>query len=221
MEVVDSKRNAVLTTPQSIYKPSERMSDEPPSKISTARTALSNSSGEWKEAKNMKDHDPTTLRKFFEGITKIMGGISTLGVGFTFNFILNDLHSPPPHARFDADQVRFFLAMSWFLFIVGLTVSSFVTLLLNFWGNDLVKYWNKHRAWDFASFAMSMLLATTLVAPFVFVCLVIIAYQKEVGIAGISLVGIVWCVSLIAAIVRLRIDLEDTKNAIMRSVWTE
>ncbi len=191
-------------------------SGELPSKISTIPAVLSNAPAEANAVENMGEHDPLIVRNFFDGVTKIMGGISTLGAGFTFNFILNDVH-PPTNAMYDANQVHLFLAMSWFLFIVALTVSSFVTLLLNFWGNDLVKYWNQHRGWAFASFAVSMMLVSALVAPFMFVCLVIIAYQKAVGIAGVGLAGIVWCVSFFTAIVRLRIDLEDTRKVKQRA----
>ena len=179
-------------------------------KITTTPTLLNNPS-DTLHAIEALEHDPIIVRTFFEGITKIMGGISTLGAGFTFSFILNDVH-PPTNAMFDADQVHFFLAMSWFLFIVSLTVSSVVTLLLNFWGDDLVKYWNQHEGWAFASFGASIVLASALVAPFLFVCLVIIAFEQSIGIAGISLAGIVWCVTFFSALVRLRIDLEDTKK---------
>lgn len=191
-------------------------SDEQSSKVTDARALLNNPSDALHTIENIAEHDPIIVRTFFEGITKIMGGISTLGAGFTFSFILNDVH-PPSNAIFDADQVRFFLAISWFLFIVSLTVSSLVTLLLNFWGNDLVKYWNQHNGWALASCGASVLLGSALIAPFVFVCLVIMAFEESIGIAGIALAGIMWCVSFFAAIVRLRIDLADTKKVMRRS----
>lgn len=61
-------------------------------------------------------HDPQIVRTFFDGLTRIVVAISTLGAGFTFSFILSDVNPPSIISPFNAVQVRFFLAMSWFLF---------------------------------------------------------------------------------------------------------
>lgn len=142
--------------------------------------------------------------------------ISTLGAGFTFGFILNDV-KPPAGSMFDAEQVRFFLAMSWFLFILALAFGSLVTLALNFWADQVVCHWNENRGFPIASFMVSVVLVSVIVAPFVFVCLVIMTYEKSIGIAGVTLVAIVWCGSFVSAILRLRIDFDDIKKAISRS----
>ena len=77
----------------------------------------------------------------------------------------------------------------------------------------MVKHWNQHWGWPIIGLGMSVLLASSLVAPFMFVCLAVMAYKKSVGIVALSLAGAVWCGSIFSAIIWLRLDLEDTKKA--------
>jgi hypothetical protein len=174
----------------------------------TGTTSANDASGP--NAVENRKHDPQIVKTFFEGLTKIVVAISTLGSGFTFSFILNGVH-PPSNSYFEASTVHLFLAISWFLFILALTLSSLATLLLNFWGDDVVKQWNQHRGWPVTGCLMGILLVSTIITPFMFVSLVIMAYQKPVGIAALCLVGCVYTGSLVASILRLRIDLDDTK----------
>jgi hypothetical protein len=157
------------------------------------------------------------VRTFFQGLFKIVVAVSTLGASFTFTFILTDIRSPN-HPHFDGDQLVTFLAMSWLLFIVALIFACLFTLLLNFWGDKAMTEFYTESKWHFAGFGMSVVLLTALVGAFIYICLVITAYQLRIGIAGICFAGVVWIMCLATAIFRLVIYLSHIRKGGRSSV---
>jgi hypothetical protein len=62
--------------------------------------------------------------KFFEGFFPSVIAISTLGASITFTVIVSSL--PEPKQTFAEETVRTFLAIAWLLFILGLTLGTFL-----------------------------------------------------------------------------------------------
>src|SRR5437762_6912267 len=119
-----------------------------PSILATNTTLSSEFSVDSSRVQNQSFRDPKVLRIFYDGFAKIVIAISTLGVGFTFSFILTDVY--PPNATLRPDQIRFFMTMTWLLFLVALAFAIHVQLLVNFFGNYVVQNWKQHRGWPVA-----------------------------------------------------------------------
>ncbi len=151
------------------------------------------------------------VRTFFQGLFKIVVAVSTLGASFTFSLILTDIRSPS-HPIFGVDQLIFFLALSWLLFIIALTMACVFTLLLNFWGDKAIEGFYTESKWHWAGFVMCVSLFSLLVGAFVYVCLVITAYQERIGITSLCFVGGVWILGITIAIVRLVVYLRHIRK---------
>jgi hypothetical protein len=150
--------------------------------------------------------NPEKVRSFFRGLFKIMFGISTLGTTFTYSFILGDIQTPVD-GLFSDDDVRFFIAMSWFLFMSSLTFACFSSLILNFWGDEAVAEFRQKRRWHFGAFVMSVILVSTLIGAIVFLDLVVMAYELRIGIAGLIGAGCVSISAVVMAMIVLRVHL--------------
>jgi hypothetical protein len=71
--------------------------------------------------------------EWYDKLCQAVGGIATLGAGFTFTVIVSELAPPDPddEAQGKKDHVRFCLALSWVLFVISLAFASFAGLLFN------------------------------------------------------------------------------------------
>lgn len=70
---------------------------------------------------------------WYDKLCQAVGGIATLGAGFTFTVIVTQLAEPDPdHPNgTKAKHVRFCLALSWVLFVLSLACASFAALIFN------------------------------------------------------------------------------------------
>lgn len=133
--------------------------------------------------------------------------LGTLGTSITFTFVLQNPQSPPSDgARFDANAVQFFLALSWLLFLLALATASLGSTLLTFfkkhWVNDWDGLHGRRSQLSVQLYAVSIsgLMGALLIAAFILMCLVVVAYQPTIGWLSLgftSLFGVVVLVSIL------------------------
>lgn len=150
-------------------------------------------------------------RVFFQGFLKIMIAIATLGFSVTFSFILTDIH-PPKSSCFANDQLVFFLAMSWLLYTVTFAFACLVSLFLNLWEYKAMAEIYTESKWYWAGFGVTVLLCMSLEGAFMFISLVIMAYEFYIGIIGVCLAGGMWILCLVIGIFRLIVYLRYIKR---------
>lgn len=70
---------------------------------------------------------------WYDKLCQAVGGIATLGAGFTFTVIVTQLAEPDPNHPNGSKvkHVRFCLALSWVLFVLSLACASFAALVFN------------------------------------------------------------------------------------------
>lgn len=161
--------------------------------------------------RRVKENDPKSVLIFYDGVVKIIVAISSLFITFTFSYILTD-PIQPTNPIFTVDRIRFFLALSWLLYLIAFTLGLMVKFAINVWGDHLIEHWKENRGWPLAVFVMSTLLTSSMAAPFTVLCLVIIAYEKSIGVTGLSLNTVTWVNSIIFFAIRLKMAWRDIKS---------
>lgn len=132
--------------------------------------------------------------------------IATLGAGFVFSTILSDI--PEPVSVFSLARIRFFLAVSLLLFMWALALACIIPLILLFVGRELDEIWRKDTKLTVGSFVMCIIILSMLITAFIFIGLVIMAYEFWVGIVGIGSAGFVWTMSIILGMIELYRELK-------------
>jgi len=137
----------------------------------------------------MSQHTGASVSTFFNGLFTTMIGIATLGASITFSYVLSNNTSAPSskHPTFHQGQIQEFLAISWLLFLLALAFASLGSTLLTFFKNHWIADWDgmngKTSQWSVQMYAViaSGLLGSLIVAAFVLLCLVVVAYTSVVG----------------------------------------
>ncbi|KAK6368485.1 hypothetical protein LTR64_006639 [Lithohypha guttulata] len=151
---------------------------------------------ELQKIKPMTKHAGKSVTTFFTGLFQTIIAISTLGTSVTFSFILSantDLSNPA--AYYSQAQVQTFLAISWLLFLLALAFASLGSTLLTFfrahWERDWDGQHGKHSQFEVQAYAVliSGLVGGLVVAAFIFLCLVVVAYSPVVGWIALSFTG--------------------------------
>ncbi|KAL9617869.1 MAG: hypothetical protein Q9160_007357 [Pyrenula sp. 1 TL-2023] len=126
----------------------------------------------------------------------------------------SDNATPPPApnpARFTANQVSQFLAISWLLFILSLALSSIFTTVLQFFHDDAVKWWSKggphKRVMLWYATLLSTLLTSLLLGAFIFLCLVVTALHPTIGWTALAFTCFLGLVSLLSIALRTPLGL--------------
>lgn len=164
--------------------------DEPPSyccvKSSSARCRLT-----LEACKARRNEEAERIIKFFDALFTFVIGTAALGAGFTFPTILAKL-DPAPTGKFH-DSVQRFLAISWLLFILALASAGFFASIIGF-GKDFAKYnWqfgtdhlDKHNKLRWFGALASGIPVMLLIAAFMFLSFVVVAYDERVGWAAVG-----------------------------------
>jgi hypothetical protein len=156
------------------------MSHSPEQQPSTSST-----SGGDGQTPNQKGRDPPLTEEWFKGFFKTVGGISTLGAGFTFGAIFTDLELKNPPPNFNPESVRERLEICWLLFVIALALSGgFASYMVLVEGTIL-----DVPGGLISLSLLSLLLQLLLVGAFIAASLALMPYGK-VGLGALILTGI-------------------------------
>jgi hypothetical protein len=157
------------------------------------------STSEPKAQRKLSPEQGQTRLSFYEGLFKIVLGVTTFGASITFSLILNELRAP--NYYFSPSTVQIFLASSWLCFILALSAACIMTSFLNFYGDQIREQWGsarEQRKWLWIGAASSFILGGLIFGAFVFLSLSVMAYVKIVGFIAMGITG---CIALFAAVV--------------------
>lgn len=141
--------------------------------------------------------DPTTnqpgnrLASYFENFFRTVVGIATLGSSITFSKIVQSPVAPFHQYGFSSKEAQYLLATSWLLFVLTLAFTSFFASALSLWRPQAVAAFGTTTGKDrrkvlwFAS-AVSALLFGLLIAAFLTLELVVVAYAGPVGWVAVA-----------------------------------
>ncbi|KAL6712914.1 hypothetical protein ACLMJK_009469 [Lecanora helva] len=126
------------------------------------------------------------LASYFENFFRTVVGISTLGASITFSKIVQSPIEPFHSFGYSGRQVQYLLAASWLLFVLCLAFTSFIASALSLWRPSAVKAFGtkdgeeRDKVLWFASGVTALLLGL-LVAAFLTLALVVVAYVGPIG----------------------------------------
>lgn len=131
------------------------------------------------------------LSSFFDNFLKTVAGICTFGASLTFSKIISDPVVPWINYGFSHFQVQRYIAISWLCFILGLAITSFAASALSLWRPKLIKAFGTvdsdgRRTVMWWATAVSSVLFGLLMAAFIFLGLVVVAYAGPVGWAAVG-----------------------------------
>jgi len=137
----------------------------------------------------MPKHTGGAVVIFFNGLFTTIIGLATLGTSITFSYVLSN-NTQPPTSRtptFGTQEIQLFLSISWLLFLLALAFASLGSTLLTFFKDHWRADWDglngktsQESVQWYAVFA-SGLLGALVVAAFILLCLVVVAYSVVVG----------------------------------------
>ncbi|OAP56173.1 hypothetical protein AYL99_09352 [Fonsecaea erecta] len=147
-------------------------------------------------------HPGSSVTTFFSGLFTTIIGISTLGASITFSYVLSNNTSTPRAGKpvFRVEQIQEFLAISWLLFLLALTIASLGSTILTFFKDHWIADWDglngKTSQQSVQRYAMvaAGLMGGLIIGAFVLLCLVVVAYTAVVGWIALgftSLVGVI------------------------------
>lgn len=135
----------------------------------------------------MTHHTAESVSAWFNGFFTTVIGIATLGASITFSYVIGTVATPPPQTPFGSEEIQVFLGISWLLFLLALAFASLGSTMLTFFKDHWRKDWNGEHGKKsqtevqlYATFATG-LLGGLVVAAFVFLCLVIVAFTPIIG----------------------------------------
>lgn len=136
----------------------------------------------------MSRHSGQSVTTFFSGLFSTIIGVGTLGSTITFSYVLNNKDSlADTESYFNKAQVQRFLATSWLLFLLDMAFAAIGSTIMTFFRAHWIKDWNgehgrrSQREVQLYAVVMSALMAGLTVAAFIFLCLVVVAYEEVVG----------------------------------------
>jgi hypothetical protein len=118
----------------------------------------------------------------FKEIASLAVVISTVGAGFMFSSILNEIVEPK--SLFTVDRIRLFLVLSWGSFMLSLGLAGFLTLLLIFNSVEVANDWSKHNRWPIGTFVVCLFMLSAIMVAVILLLLIIMAYEFWVGVLG-------------------------------------
>jgi hypothetical protein len=135
--------------------------------------------------------------KFLENFYDAVIAIAAVGSSITFTVIPSDIADPTKirgekNLRFNKEQVRELVVVSWLLFVLALGCASFLACFLR-WNRGTLERGLKGREsnwWRLYGFCTTALLQLLGVGAFLCLALVIWAYMEQAGIAAIALITV-------------------------------
>jgi len=137
----------------------------------------------------MSQHSGEAVSTFLNGLFTTIIGIATLGASVTFSYVISNQTPSSLHASgtFSPAMVQEFLSISWLLFLLALAFASLFNTLLTFFKEHWKADWDGRNGDQsrasvqlYASVAVAVL-GGLVIAAFIFLCLVVIAYSTVVG----------------------------------------
>jgi len=137
----------------------------------------------------MAQHPGASVATFFNGLFTTIIGISTLGASITFSYVLSNNTSTPLSTDpvFKVAQIQEFLAISWLLFLLALANASLGSTVLTFFKDHWIQDWDgmngKTSQFEVQMYAFvaAGLMGALIIAAFVLLSLVVVAYSAIVG----------------------------------------
>ena len=157
------------------------------SPLHPTQTVLSDHGHSLSRISPLTRHPAESVSAWFTGLFTIVIGISTLGASITFSHVIGGVSDPIRDSYFSPEAVHLFLSISWLLFLLALAFASLASTTLAFFKYSWQKDWNgrhgKTSQRDVQLYAMiaTALLAGSVVAAFIFLCLVVTAYAPVIG----------------------------------------
>jgi hypothetical protein len=131
-------------------------------------------------------HPCERLASYFENFFRTVLGIATLGASITFTKIVQTPVPPFDNFGYSKYDIQWFLAISWFLFVLALAFTSFFASLLSLYRPQAVKAFGTKNSSErskvmwYVTLVSSLLFGLT-IGAFVFVSLVVVGYAGAVG----------------------------------------
>ena len=126
------------------------------------------------------------LASYFENFFRTVVAVATLGASLTFSKLVSSPIEPFHDYGYSGRQVQYLLASSWLLFVLALAFTSFIASALSLWRPQAVKAFGtsineqRNKVLWWAS-GVTALLYGLLVAAFLTLALVVVAYVGPVG----------------------------------------
>ena len=126
------------------------------------------------------------LASYFENFFRTVIGIGTFGASITFSKIVESPVQPFHDYGFSPQGIQYLLATSWLLFVLVLAFTSYFASALSLWRPQAVAAFGMQNGNDrkkvlwFAT-AVSALLFSLVIAAFLTLALVVVAYVGPVG----------------------------------------
>ena len=151
----------------------------PPSKITMAEKSND-------PAKPSGKHPGDRLASYFENFFRGVIGIATFGASITFSKIVEAPTTPFHHYGFTTHQIQYLIASAWLLFILTLAFTSFFAGALSLYRPQAVQafgetYGETRVKVLWYAIAVSAILFTLVIASFISLSLVVVAYVGAVG----------------------------------------
>lgn len=146
------------------------------------------------EAKAPSNASTTEVMKSFEGFLSFVLSLSIFGAS-TFAVIVSEIANPSElgaNPRFTRETVRTLLGISWLLFIVALYLVAVSMSLLAFQrehAKPLSDGIGKH-TWERLGLVASSFIQLLVIAAFLFLSLVLVAYTPAVGWVAVAFTSI-------------------------------
>jgi hypothetical protein len=130
---------------------------------------------------------------WFKAFFQIVIALSTLGASVTFNYILSEVKDPK--FLWSKPQIQVYLSISWLLFLLALAFASLASTLLNFFQGHAVRDWDgenrqRKRVLQYYVAVTCLVLYGLVIAAFVVMGLVVVAYSFVVGWVAIGFTAI-------------------------------
>ena len=126
------------------------------------------------------------LASYFENFFRTVIGIGTFGASITFSKIVQSPVQPFHDYGFSAQGIQYLLSTSWLLFVLTLAFTAYFASALSLWRPQAVAAFGLQKGNDrnkvlwFAT-AVSALLFSLVIAAFLTLALVVVAYVGPVG----------------------------------------
>jgi len=142
----------------------------------------------------MSRHSGESVSTFLNGLFTTIIGIATLGASVTFSYVISNQTPSTLHASgpFSPATVQDFLSISWLLFLLVLAFASLFSTLLTFFKEHWKADWDGRNG-DRSRASVQLYASVTIavlgglvIAAFIFLCLVVIAYSPVVGCIALA-----------------------------------
>jgi Na+/proline symporter len=154
------------------------------------------------ETKPPGDRSSPEIIKSFEGFLSFILTLSIFGAS-TFSIIVSEIANPnaiSPDPRFTRETVRTLLGIAWLLFVLALGIVAVSMSLLAFQREHpttgVESPWRQ--TWERLGLVASALIQVSVIAAFLLLSLVLVAYTEAVGWVAVALTSTVAFLVLIS-----------------------